>query len=202
MSTLSLMALLFGRGNSIHISLFLTAAIFIFFEPLIIFDVGFLLSMAATLGLVYILPVLVDVRKKFFKKLKFFDDYVFPTFSCTVSTLPISLITFGTFSVWSVPVNVVILPVIETTMLWGVLSLLLINIHKPLSYFLMLLADLQLKYFEYIVNSVGRLNIGSWEVLGIEGSVLAIVILSLLLLLTIYFYPIENEKYNWYIKNS
>ena len=143
----------------------------------------------------------LQMKEKLTKKLQFLDDYLLPTMSCTLSTLPISLITFKTFSLWSIPVNTLILPVIEGTMLWGVLSILLSNIHYPLSILFFTVVNLQLKYFEYIVNIVGSLNIGSWEILNSKEGYISAVLSVSILLLVIYFYPIENEKYNYYLKD-
>ena len=201
MSSISLFSLFWGRVNSMHISLPLASAIFIFLDPLIIHDVGFILSVSATLGLVYISPLLIDMRKRLLKKLKFLDEYVIPTMSCTLSTLPISLITFKTFSIWSVPVNALVLPVIEGTMLWGVLFLLIYPFHLPLAYLCISVANLQLKYFEYIVNIVGDLNIGSWKISNGLANLISISLLTFLILFVIYYYPVDNEKYNYYLKD-
>ena len=201
MSSFSHLALLSGRNNTIHITLPLASAIFVLFDPLIIYDIGFLLSVSATLGLIYLLPILISVKEKLVKGFKFFEDYIFPTMSCTIATLPVSMLTFKTFSIWSVPVNAVILPVVEGTMLWGVLSLLVSGIHKPLSFFFLSIANLQLKYFEYIVEVVGKLNIGSWEITDQKATLISSVLLFIIVLLVIYHYPVENEKYNYYLKN-
>ncbi|NMC09161.1 ComEC/Rec2 family competence protein, partial [Candidatus Microgenomates bacterium] len=115
MLTISLLALFYGRGNSIHISLPLTTTIFLLFDPYILYDVGFQLSLSATFGLVYISPILQKITEKLFQKRKFLilEQYVIPTMSCTISTLPVSVSIFQTFSIWSVPANTFILPIIE-----------------------------------------------------------------------------------------
>jgi ComEC/Rec2-related protein len=201
MSSFSHIALLTGRNNTIHITLPLASAIFVFFDPLIIYDIGFLLSISATLGLVYLLPIFLSFKEKLTKKYKFLDEYVFPTMSCTISTLPISVSTFKTFSMWSVPVNAMVLPVIEGTMLWGVLSLLANGIHKPLSLFFISIANLQLKYFEYTVNIIGKLNIGAWEIPDQNVFFISLILTLSIILISIYHYPVENEKYNYYLKD-
>ena len=202
MNTLSLVAVLFGRDNRIHISLPFASAVFVFLDPLIVLNVGFLLSISAILGLVYISPILAGLKEKFTKKFKFVDNYIFPTLSCTIGTLPVSILTFKTFTVWSVPVNAFVLPVVESTMLWGVLSLLFTNIHNPLSKFFFTIVTLQLKYLEYIVNRVGDMGFGSWEITENIAVIVAIGVLLLILLSVIYLYPIDNEKYNYYLKNN
>jgi ComEC/Rec2-related protein len=201
MNTLSLLAMFWGRSNTIHISLPFASAIFVFFSPLILFDVGFLLSISATLGLIYILPILTALKKKITKNLKFAEGYLFPTMSCTLSTLPVSLLTFKTFSIWAIPVNALILPVMEGVMLWGGLSVFLFNIHRPLSYFFFTVVNLQLKYFQIIVEGVHKLDFGVWEILNSYEVFIAPILFVMLFLLVIYYYPVENEKYNYYLKD-
>ena len=121
--------------------------------------------------------------------------------SCTLSTLPVSLITFKTFSIWAIPVNMLVLPVVEGVMLWGALSIFLFNIHKSLSYFVFTVVDLKLKYFEYIVRFVGSLNYGVWDLLNSEEIAVSLILFVILFLLVIYYYPVENEKYNYYLKD-
>jgi competence protein ComEC len=201
MSSLSLIAVFFGRESVVHITIPLVCLIFVIFNPLIILDVGFALSVSAILGLTYILPIF-EQRKGSRLKLQFLSDYVFPTLSCTISTLPVSVLNFKTLSLWSLPVNAVILPIVEGTMLWGVLSLLFYEIHEGLSQFLFTVVDLQLKFFEYVVDLVGGLGIGYWELSCQISTFVSICIFSVIFLLVIYFYPIENEQYNYYLKNS
>lgn len=196
MSTFSLWALLHGRNNTIHISIPLTIAIFVFLNPSIVYDVGFLLSISATLGLVYLSPVLEYLKKKVSRKGKILEEYVFPTMSCTISTLPISLITFQTFSIWAVPANVLILPVIEGSMLWGFLGIITEN------RFFYAIVYVQLKYFEYIVNLIGELGFGNWEIGKGLASAISFFIASITILLITYLYPIQNEKYNYYLREG
>lgn len=213
MSSLSLMAVFFGREGVIHITTPLVCLIFVFLDPLVILDVGFALSVSAILGLTYILPVLekgkevvikgLSKKKKDSKlKLQFLDDYILPTLSCTISTLPVSIFNFKTLSIWSLPVNAVVLPVVEGTMLWGVLSLAFYKIHGGLSRLFFTVVDLQLKFFEYVVNLVGNLGFGYWELSPLVSAFVSICIFSVIFLSIIYFYPIENEQYNYYLKNN
>ena len=201
MFSLSLIAVFFGRESVVHITIPLVCFIFVIFDPLIILDVGFALSVSAILGLTYILPIF-EQGKDSRLRLQFLSDYVFPTLSCTISTLPVSVLNFKTFSLWSLPVNAVILPVVEGTMLWGVLSLLFYEIHDGLSKFFFTVVDLQLKFFEYVVNLVGGRGFGYWELSPQISTFVSACIFSVIFLLVIYFYPIENEQYNYYLKNS
>jgi len=213
MSSLSLIAIFFGRESVVHITTPLVCLIFVFLDPLIILDIGFTLSVSAILGLTYISPIFEKAKEVVIKKLtkekkasglklQFLDDYILPTLSCTISTLPVSVFNFKTLSMWSLPVNAVVLPVVEGTMLWGVLSLGFYKIHKGLSQFLFTVVDLQLKFFEYVVNLIGGLGVGYWELSSLASTFISICIFSVIFLSVIYFYPIENEQYNYYLKNS
>jgi len=202
MGSVSIIALLFGRSNSVHLALPFVSFLFVLFTPFAVSDVSFLLSISAVLGLVYILPILTMIKEKITRKHKFLDDFVLPTLSCTLSTLPLSIFTFKTFSIWSVPVNTLVLPVVESTMFFGLLALLFQYIFPPFSYIFFSVVNVQLKYFEFIVNFVQKLNFGQVSLSEPFSQALSLIVLLFLLLLIIFFYPIKNEKYNYYLKNS
>jgi len=202
MSSISIMALLFGRNNSIHMLLPFTSFLFVLISPTALSNVGFLLSMSAVLGLVYLLPILTNFRKNIFSKLKFLDNLVLPTLSCTLTTLPVSIIVFKTFSIWSVPVNAVILPVLESTMLYGFLAIIFQSIFPAISYLFYSIVNVQLIYFEKVVIFVKKLNFGQFALSDNASLVVGLVVIVVLVLSVIYFYPLKNEQYNHYLKNT
>lgn len=202
MSSISLIALLFGRNNSIHMLLPFTSFLFILISPTALSNVGFLLSMSAVLGLVYLLPVLIKFRKNFFCKLKFLDNLVLPTLSCTLTTLPVSIIVFKTFSIWSVPVNSIILPVLESTMLFGFLAILFQSLFPAISYLFYSIVNVQLLYFEKVVIFVKELNFGQFILSDNSSLFVGLAVLLVLIISVTYFYPIKNEQYNHYLKNT
>jgi len=202
MTSIALVAMVLGKKNAIHISLPLAAFIFVLIDPKIVFNVGFQLSVVATLGLVYLQPALGNVWKKIFKKSNgFVEDTLLTTLSCTLTTLPITIYTFGTVSIWAVIANCLILPVIESTMFLGILGLIFSNISPLLSALLFEASNIQLKYFELVVNLIGKFGWGYWELEKV-GILIPIVICIFLILLCIYFYPVEDETHNFYLKIS
>lgn len=202
MGSVSIIALFFGRSNSVHVALPFVAFLFVLFNPFALSDVGFLLSISAVFGLVYIMPILVSLKEKVTKRYAFLDDFVLPTLSCTLSTLPLSVFTFKTFSIWSVPVNTLVLPVVESTMLFGFLALLFQKIFSPFSYIFFSVVNVQLKYFELVVSFVQKLNFGQVSLSDTTSRIVSLVLLFCFVVLIIFFYPIKNEKYNHYLKNS
>lgn len=191
MASVSLIGLLFGRRGGIHTIFFLCIFIFVLFNPKIIFDVGFQLSCCATGGLIYLLPSITNVLKSSSKE-GFFVNTVLTTISCTIATLPISISTFQTFSMWAVLANTLVLPVVESTMLFGVLGLTLS------SNFLMSIVDLQLKYVEIIVELIGSGGFGYWNL--VDGRWISIFLVVIILIFCIYYYPVGDENSNYYLK--
>lgn len=191
MASITLVGLLWGRKGSIHVVFFLCIFIFVLFNPKIVFDVGFQLSCCATGGLIYLLPSITNALKISSKE-GFFVDTVLTTISCTITTLPISIFTFQTFSMWSVVANTLVLPVIESTMLFGALGLVLS------SHFLMYVVNLQLKYVEIVVQLIGSSGFGYWNL--VDGGVISVCIAIFIVLFCIYFYPVGDEGSNYYLK--
>ena len=191
MASITLIGLFWGRKGSIHVVFFLCIFIFILFNPKIVFDVGFQLSCCATGGLIYLLPSIINALKIVSKE-GFFVDTVLTTISCTITTLPISIFTFQTFSMWAVVANTLVLPVIESTMLFGVLGLVFS------SHFLMYIVNLQLKYVEIVVQLIGSSGFGYWDL--VDGRGISIAIAIVIVLFCIYFYPVGDESSNYYLK--
>ncbi len=202
MTSVSLVALLLGRGSLIHISVPLSALLFTVINPLILFDVGFQLSICAVLGLIYISPILLKLKKAFTKRFSMLEEYVIPTMSCTIATLPVSVTTFKTISLWSIPSNALILPVVETSMLFGSLSLLFWNIIRPVANVFFSVVNVQLKYFELLVNVVHSLDVGKFDISDTFSQITGILLLLFTLVFTVYFYPIKNEQYNYYLRDN
>lgn len=201
MGSLVLIGRLLGRYQSIHRSFVIGIWLFVFFSPVIIFDVGFQLSILATAGLVYLSPSIESWFESRDKKIsESFKEYTLTTMSCTLSTLPISIITFGTFSGIGILANTLILPVLESTMLWGILGLLFSYISNILSKIFLLISFIQLKYFEIVVTKLGRLE---FLVFAVEGNIKNIVglgIFIILLIFTVKEFPVDNEEFNYYFR--
>jgi len=198
MSSISLIALIYGRNNTVHIALPLTAFIFLVINPLVIFDVGFQLSISSMAGLIYVSPIL----EKLLPKKQFVKDNLLSTMSCTISTIPISVYTFKTLSMWSIPANMMILPVVQSTMLFGVLALSCCILSQQLSYFFFTVINLQLKYFEFVIKIIKGTGLGSFVIADNIVIPCVLVFVFVLVISVIYLYPIENEQYNYYLKEN
>lgn len=140
MGSLTLMAYYFGRASEARRILWVSAGIMLIFEPLMMVNVGFQLSVAATAGLLYIgswIERLHSRRKSSDPCVivgkdpnlrvwiqRFFANYLYPTLSATAATMPVILWHFGRVSLIAPLVNMLILPVVPLIMLLSAFVLL------------------------------------------------------------------------------
>ena len=94
----------------------------IYHNPLVlVFDVGFQLSFAAVLGLIYLYPQL-DYRLKKIPEWGKFKELTLMTISAQLAVLPLIMYYFGNFSIFSLPANILILPLIPAAMFTGFIT--------------------------------------------------------------------------------
>lgn len=113
MSSLTLMAYYFGRKAQAKRLLWVTAIVMLLVQPLMLVDVGFQLSVAATAGLLYLEPWVKKVGDGLVRiniLRGFLSEYLWPTIAASLTTAPIILITFGRLSLISPVVNMLVLP--------------------------------------------------------------------------------------------
>jgi competence protein ComEC len=116
-----------GRATSVHRILIYTVFVMILFNPyVLVWDVGFQLSFLATLGLLYVSPMLraFFIRREYNVFIMVFLDNLVTTLSAIIVTLPFILFQFGTLSVVAPFVNCAILWIIPWLMLCGFCSVL------------------------------------------------------------------------------
>lgn len=122
MGAIVLLARREGRLNDPRNAIVLAGAAMILINPLILrHDVGFQLSFAATLGLIYVAPV---IEKYFVKLPKFFElrETMIMTVSAQIFVLPLLLYYFKNLSLVSLPANFIVLPTIPFAMTLGFIS--------------------------------------------------------------------------------
>ncbi len=125
MGILIILARRIGRLYNIRNALALAATIMIYLNPKILrFDLGFQLSFLATLGLVYVSPII----EKYFQWLpEKFDlrGIGIATISAQLAVFPLLLFSFGKLSLVSPLANLLILPIIPLAMFLIFLSALI-----------------------------------------------------------------------------
>lgn len=142
MGILAMVALQTGRQSFALNTLGFSAALMALVNPLVLWDIGFQLSFAATLGLVlYSEPLRMRVdlwldahlQADSAKRLsRLINDYLLLTLAAQITTLPILLYYFHRLSLLSLPANLLILPAQPALMIFGGLSVLAGIIFLPL----------------------------------------------------------------------
>jgi len=208
MASFVLSSQLFGQKSLIHNTIFYSVALFCFVNPYVLFDVGFQLSIGATVGLVYLLPIFggIKIFGKDFSGSSLFQLACSST-ACTIMTMPITVSSFGNFSLLGVLANIMVLPMIESSMFIGLLAVVIKLIFPFLGFlssFLYEIVWIQLKYFEVVVDFIGKLGFASIEIGGGEvgwSSLLPIVMYFFVAILILFAYPKDGiSKYNYYFK--
>lgn len=119
MGGLLLLSFNIGRLYAITPSVVVSAVVMLLINPRILFwDASFQLSFAATLGIIYGVPLLEAATEKI-PKLFGIKEAVLVTFAASVSTLPLILLTFGRLSIVAIIVNVLVVPLVPLVMLLG-----------------------------------------------------------------------------------
>lgn len=182
MSTIYFFALLLGRDVPRGVLILFCMTVLIVITPFIIYDIGFLLSSSATVGLIFF-PKCFSIKNRWIR------GTFLPTFTCTLFTLPVVIYFFQKVSVVSILSNIVAAPIVQSTIYLGLLA----NIFKPIYFFVYM----QLNIFRYIVEISSRIDL-----ISITGNtnILVYSLLLLLVIFCIYRYPIQNE--NYYIKKA
>jgi competence protein ComEC len=150
MGILVFSAQIMGRQTLAVNGLILAGFGMLYFDPTLLADVGFQLSFAATLGILYLKPL--------FGKKEGIASEILTTIAAQVATLPILLANFGTYSIYSILVNGLVLWTVPILMMVGGLGAILGFILTPLGQLSLYLCYPLLLYFEKIVNFFGGIG--------------------------------------------
>jgi len=153
MGCLVLLAHKEGRMYSSSRALAATAAVMIILNPLVIQeDIGFLLSFAATLGMLYLVPIL---SKHVRRTPEFYGakEAAVTTTSAQIMVLPLLLFFFGSVSPLSIIVNILVLPLVPLAMLTGFITglvgLISIRLGVIVGYISWLVTTVQIEIIEF-----------------------------------------------------
>ncbi|WP_026660687.1 DNA internalization-related competence protein ComEC/Rec2 [Butyrivibrio sp. AC2005] len=108
-----------GRSYDMLSAMALSGIMILLANPLYIKHSGFLMSFGAVLAIGYVLPVMPEVIKS--GKLKIISA----SLSIMLVTLPINMSFYYTYPVYSIVLNIFILPLMSVLMLLGILSIAL-----------------------------------------------------------------------------
>ena len=108
-----------GRSYDMGRALLVAGALMVMQNPsILLFDPSFQLSFLASLGLIFISPIL-ERHISLFRKLPMWREVLISTVATQVAVLPLLLYQTGMLSLISLPANLLVLPLIPLTMLCG-----------------------------------------------------------------------------------
>jgi len=168
MGALLFIAYYYGRLSNMLNAVVFAANIMLLFRPLSLFiDVGFQLSFAAVLGIMYIYPLGRQITKKLkeikinnLNKLSYFWDAFSLTLACQVAVFPIIAYHFQSFSSLSFLANPLIAWILYPLIATLVVSLLLSLVFQGLAFIIFIPAYFLLFIFQrfaYFVASFSNL---------------------------------------------
>jgi competence protein ComEC len=147
MGLIAILARYLNRPTVALRALLVAAALMILYNPLVLFDVGFILSVMATFGLITLSPG-VEARLRRAPLFATMGEGMRSSAATTIAVqmfvLPALLYFTGVLSLVSVPLNVVVLPLVPAAMLLGFTAGVLALIHPYLALVPGLLADMLL----------------------------------------------------------
>ena len=135
MGVLFITALYLGRRATAYVSLFASALFLTLLNPQSLWDVGFQLSFAATLGLILFTPAVerlfesglrrIVSRERAREVVRLLNEVLIVTLAAQILTLPLIVYHFGRLSLVAPLTNLLILPVQPLIMTWGGAAMLL-----------------------------------------------------------------------------
>jgi competence protein ComEC len=146
----------YGRLYNPKNSIILAGAAMVWLNPFaLVFDIGFQLSFAAVLGLMYLYPR-IDNKLKKMPKIGNLKEIFLMTLSAQIAVAPLLIYYFKNFSLVSLPANVLILPFIPAAMFVGFISGLAGMVFLPLGqaagWFAWAITTYQIKIIEFLAS--------------------------------------------------
>jgi competence protein ComEC len=143
MGSLSLLAIIAGRQTFALASLALAALLMTLWNPLLLWDIGFELSFAATLGLVLLVRPMKQAFRALISRLRssedratfivgLLSDPLFVTMGAQLAVWPLTVYYFHRFSLISPVANFLIIPAQPAVMIVGGLATILGSLHPLL----------------------------------------------------------------------
>lgn len=156
MGSVPLLGRLVGRPNIIYLALTWAAGIMTAMNPyILVHDVGFQLSFLATLGLIYVTPIIKPLTQWLPKQL-FIRETVTTSLAAMVPTTPWILYIFGTWSNVAVLANIVVVPISNLMLLAGSAvvagSFIWLPVAESIASLLQFIVDFMIQFVHWCAN--------------------------------------------------
>lgn len=153
-------SLLSGRPGAIYLNILYASCLMLLINPLVWKSVSFQLSIAAFLGMAFFSNIFSSM---FPSRLEVFSENFSTTVAVMVTTLPITVLNFGTTSLVSVFVNTLVLPLVPMATILGIVSVILDLFSQTLSSYLYCIVGVLLNIITKVIISCGKLNFAATD---------------------------------------
>ena len=209
MFSLRMLAPVFKRTADMLSSMAVAELMLLLDQPLLLYNSGFLFSFGAIIGIGFVYPVLGPCYKK--KKqevMKFADDPEDPFYvrlaekmieslkisaSVFLVTLPVYMSFYYTYPIYSVILNLIVLPLVAPLMLIGIGVLILGSFQIPLGKMIGLGVGVILNFFELLCNLQGKIPGRTWYMGHAKGWEIVLYLSALLAFCLIPWYRGKKE---------
>jgi len=179
MAIIAFLAKASGRPHAVSVSLTFAALLMLIWNPrVLVYDPSFQLSFLATIGLVYISP-LIERWMTILPKTFGIREVSAATIGTQIAVLPLLLYMMGTFSLVSVPANILALPFIPIIMFVGTTASLIGFISYPISLPFVFVAHVLIHTVIGIAHFFGTLPLAAIPVPQFSPLVLVVVYMAL-----------------------
>jgi competence protein ComEC len=197
MGVLYVFAIVLGRASTAYVSLCFSALIMTLVNPLIVWDIGFQLSFAATLGLILFTPALQTRFERFFTLrlpqapnrsrwlLGFLSTGLIVTLAAQPLTLPLIVSYFGRLSVVGLVANLLILPAQPPIMIGGMITLIAGLIWELLGQIAAVVPWFFLTYTTAVVETLAAMPFASVDTSALGRALAVLYFIGLLIVLLI-----------------
>lgn len=120
----------YSSSHAVNI-LAVSAFLILVFDPMLIYDTGFLLSYSAVLGILYFEPSFSSIVNSRFKLINKTWQLVSVSLAAQIATLPISLLLFHQFPLWFIFSNIIVIPLCGVVMCLGLLMFVKLSFVAP-----------------------------------------------------------------------
>lgn len=189
MFTIGMLAKIIGRTYDLLSALALASILILIENPYFIMNLGFLLSFGAVLGIGVVAPVINNVFKVKSSMAKNFLTSI----SVTFVTLPILLYFYYEFPLYSIFLNLIVIPISSIVLVSGIVGCLCAEISVFLGSFMLGIGSYILKLYEFLCRFSLKLPFSS-VIIG-KPSVLQIILYYGILFIIIYSLKKWRQKY-------
>ena len=163
MATLALFARATGRNYDVTRALLLTAIVMILLNPfLLVFDVSFQLSFIGTIAIIFFVP---KIEKYFSWIIEEFGlrEIIAMTCAIYIFVAPFILYEMGSFSLVTLPANILIMPFFPLTMIFGFLTIFVGLVSNVLAVPFAYISYFLLHYQLWVINFFANLSFASFN---------------------------------------